>query len=116
MAKALAMSNAATLITPEMKDDLQNYKSNNISNYKKRRIFGPPNNNRRLDWRSPNSDSSSYQSGFTAGQGSNPSFFPQRGREYWANPLPQRNSRPSSRRSASRNLKRCKGRGAERKY
>jgi hypothetical protein len=36
MAKALSMSNAATLITPTMKDNLQIYKSNNIfSNYKK---------------------------------------------------------------------------------
>jgi hypothetical protein len=76
MVKVLAMLNAATLITPAMKDDLEIYRSNNIiSNYKKWRIFKPPNNNRRLDWRSLNSDSSSYQSGFAAGQGSNPSFF-----------------------------------------
>jgi hypothetical protein len=69
------MSNAASLITPEMKDDLQIYKSNNIiTSYKKRRLFKPP-NNRRLDLRSPNSDSSTYQSGFAAGQGSNQSFF-----------------------------------------
>jgi hypothetical protein len=75
MAKALALSNAASLITPEMKDDLQIYKSNNIiSKYKKRRIFKPP-NNRSLDWRFPNSDSSLYQSGFSAGQGSNQSFL-----------------------------------------
>jgi hypothetical protein len=75
MAKALAMSNAVTLRTPEMKDDLRIYKSNYIvTNHKKRRIFKPP-NNRRLDWRSPTSDSSSFQSGFAAGQGSNPLFF-----------------------------------------
>jgi hypothetical protein len=36
MAKALTMLNAATLITPAMKDDIQIYRSNNvISNYKK---------------------------------------------------------------------------------
>jgi hypothetical protein len=51
MNKALVISNAATLITPAMKEDLQIYKSNNIkSNYRKWRIFKPPNNNRRLDW------------------------------------------------------------------
>jgi hypothetical protein len=51
MAKSLSLSNAASLITPEMKEDLQVYRSNNIfSNYKKRRIFKPP-NNWRLDWR-----------------------------------------------------------------
>jgi hypothetical protein len=60
MAKALAMSNAPSLIAPEMKEDLQIYKSNNIiTSYKKRRIF-KPSNNRRLDLRSPNSDSSAY--------------------------------------------------------
>jgi hypothetical protein len=68
------MSNAASLITSEMKEDLQIYKSNNIRSYKKWQIFKPP-NNRRLDWRSLNSDSSLYQSGFAAGQGSNQSFF-----------------------------------------
>jgi hypothetical protein len=36
MAKALAMSNAESLITPAMKDDMHIYRSNNIiSNYKK---------------------------------------------------------------------------------
>jgi hypothetical protein len=44
MAKALAMSSAATLITPEMKEDLKIYKANNlITNYKHRRLFKPPN-------------------------------------------------------------------------
>jgi hypothetical protein len=36
MAKALAMSNAASLIIPEMKEDLQVYKSNNILGCRKR--------------------------------------------------------------------------------
>jgi hypothetical protein len=59
---------------PEMKEDLQTFKANNIMTSYKRRIFKPP-NNRRLDLRSPNADSSTYQSGFASGKGSNQSFF-----------------------------------------
>ncbi|MDR1945093.1 MAG: hypothetical protein LBQ59_03260 [Candidatus Peribacteria bacterium] len=77
MAKALAMSNAATLITPEMKEDLKIYKANNlITNYKHRRLFKPSNyGNRRLNWPALTSSPSTYQSGFTDDQNASQPFF-----------------------------------------
>jgi hypothetical protein len=77
MVKALAMSNAAILITPVMKEDLKIYKSNNlITNYKHRWLFKPSNyGNRRLNWSGSTSSPSTYQSGFTAGQNASQPFL-----------------------------------------